>query len=133
MWEEEWKDEGGLYVFHYTEAFLAAQIATDEVFTVGPGANFGPGLYATNLVPGEASPEEIRAVCFAGDAADVAFSGVIVLLADDPQWPFEEIEGEKGVFRLPAEEVGEVIPIEAIMVGFGRRLSGGGWKILAWP
>lgn len=133
MHEERWKDEGGKYVFHYTEGFLAAQIALDEVFEVGPGANSGPGLYATDLAPNEATPDEIRDICFGGDAAGNAFSGVLVLLSDDPLLRFEEVEGEKRIFLLPAEEVGELIPIESILVGVGRRNSGGGWEILAWP
>lgn len=132
--EEKWEDEGAVYRFHYTEVRLAQQIAEDEVFQVGGGANFGPGLYATDLPPEEASPEEIRAICFAGDAAENALNGVLVLLGDDPQTPFESIEGEKRVFRVPADEVGEVIPIESILVGVGwRREGGGGWEILAWP
>lgn len=131
--EEIWEDEGGRYLFHYTESRLAWQIAEDEVFEVGGGANFGPGLYATDLRPEEASPEEIRAVCFAGDAAENALNGVLVLLADDPLTPFEEVEGEKRIFRLPTEEVGEVIAIESILVGVGRRLADGYWEILAWP
>jgi hypothetical protein len=130
---EGWNEEGGAYLFHYTEAWLAAQIAEDEIFEVGGGANFGPGLYATDLHPDEASPEEIRAICFAGDAAGNALDGVLVVLGDDPLIPFEAVEGEKGVYRLPAEEVGDVIPIEGILVGVGRRLPGGGWEILSWP
>jgi hypothetical protein len=132
-YDEIWEDEGGRYLFHYTEARLAQQIAEDEVFEVGGGANFGPGLYATDLRPEEASPEEIRAVCFAGDAAENALNGLLVLLEDDPLTPFEEVEGEKRIFRLPVEEVGEIIPIESILVGVGRRLADGSWEILAWP
>lgn len=129
--EEAWKDEGGRYLFHYTEAEYAAQIAADEIFEVGLGAHFGPGLYATDLPPAEATPDEIRVICFAGDAADNAFNGVLVLLADDPLIPFEAVD--KRIFRIPADEIGDVIPVEAILVGVGRRLPGGGWEIMAWP
>jgi hypothetical protein len=129
--EEAWKDEGGRYLFHYTEAEYAAQIAADEIFEVGLGAHFGPGLYATDLPPVEATPEEIRAICFAGDAADNAFSGVLVLLGDDPLTPFEPVD--ERIFRIPADEVGEVIAIESILVGVGRRLSDGSWEIAVWP
>lgn len=55
-------------LFHYTDKVNVEEIAEDGYFRVGTGAQFGFGLYATDLAPEEASPEEIRAVCFEGDA-----------------------------------------------------------------
>ena len=129
---ERWRDDGGNYVYHYTGADLAREIAADEHFLVGDGAVFGPGLYATDLAPQHASPSTIRDVCFGGDAPEIAFDGVLVLLADDPLTPFKEVD--ERVFRLPAEEgVGELIPVHSILVAVGRRRIGGGWQIEAWP
>lgn len=123
--------EGDKYVFHYTEDHLAQQIAEDEHFLVGPGAQFGPGIYATDLAPEDATPDEIRDICFGGDAADVAFNGVLVLLADDPFSPFVEVD--RRVFLLSVEAVGEVVPIHALLVAVGTREPHGVWKIEPWP
>ena len=132
MADELWTEERGVvYRFHYTEAHLARQIAEDEIFLVGPGARYGPGLYATDLHPDEADPEEIREVCFAGDAAENAFTGVLVLLDGDPL-PFEAVRGAPRIFRLPAAKVGESIAVDDMLVGVGER-QGSGWRILAWP
>jgi hypothetical protein len=128
---EAWKDEGGNYVFHYTEREYALKIAAEEIYEVGHGALFGFGLYATDLRPEDASPEEIRWICFGGDAAENGLNGVLVLLADDPHTPFEEVE--KGIYRLPAEKLGDLIPVESILVGVGSRSPGGAWEISAWP
>jgi hypothetical protein len=133
MQGDAWRDEGGDYLFHYTEARNVEEIADTEIFEVGGGANFGPGLYATDLAPEDASPDEIRAICFGGDAAANALNGVLVLLADDPSTPFEEIEDEIRIYRVPADEVGDLIPIESILVGVGSRLPGGPWEIYTWP
>jgi hypothetical protein len=116
------------YLYHYTEAAHADSIAEDEAFLVGGGVRFGPGLYATDLEPAEASDEEIRAACFEADGADPAFSGVLCLFHSPA---FEEVEPR--VFMIAAEEVGEVIPIEAILKGVGRRALGEDWEIEPWP
>ena len=42
-----WTGEAPTYLFHYTEAEHAEEIADDGHFRVGTGANFGFGLYAT--------------------------------------------------------------------------------------
>lgn len=130
---ERWQDDGGKYIFHYTEAAYARQIAEDEYYFVGPGANFGFGLYATDLEPQDATPGEIRAICYGGDdAPGIAFDGVLVLLSDDPKLRFQEVE--PGVFLLPAEEgEGEMIPLHPILVGIGQRKLGKFWEIEAWP
>jgi hypothetical protein len=41
MTAELWKDEGGSYLYHYTEANYAREISEDEYFLVGDGAVFG--------------------------------------------------------------------------------------------
>jgi hypothetical protein len=129
---EFWESEGGDYLFHYTEAAYARQVAADEHFLVGPGALFGPGLYATDISPEDASPDEIRAICFGGDAPTIAFDGVLVLLGDDPLQPFVEVEPR--IFVLPAEDgIGEIIPMHSLLVGFGQRKLGNSWEIQTWP
>jgi len=132
MTDELWRDEGGEYLFHYTEARLARQIAEDEHFLVGTGALHGPGLYATDLMPLEATPEEIRAICFGGDAASLAFDGVLVLLADDPLTPFERVEPRVHLLNAP-EGIGEVIPLHSLLIGVGWREASGIWTIECWP
>lgn len=133
MMAEPWQDEGGEYLYHYTEAGYARSIADDEYFMVGDGAHYGYGLYATDLVPAEASPSEIRRVCFSGDAPKNAFDGVLVLLADDPQTPFESVDDQ--IYLLEGEEQspGELIPMFSILVGVGTRLVGADWEIESWP
>lgn len=130
---EVWAHDGGEYVFHYTEAAYARQIAEDEHYFVGGGANFGFGLYATDLEPREASPDEIRAICFGGDdAPGNALDGVLVLLSDDPKMGFQEVEPR--VFLLPAEEgAGEMIPLHPILVAIGQRKLANSWEIEVWP
>lgn len=128
---ENWKD-GGKYLFHYTAATYAREIAEDGNYLVGGGAQFGYGLYTTDLRPEEADPEEIRAICFGGDAPDVAFDGVLVLLGDDHLLRFEEVE--PSVFLLPAEEgEGQIIPLHPILVGIGQRKLGNSWEFETWP
>jgi hypothetical protein len=132
MEAEKWKREEGVrYVFHYTEAAAARQIAADANFFVGGGALFGPGLYATDLAPDEASEDEIRTVCFEGDGASIAYSGVLVLLADDPLTPFEEVD--RRVFLLADWESRGFIPLHPILVGVGERLESEKWEIETWP
>jgi hypothetical protein len=132
MAAELWNDEGGVYLYHYTEASYAREIAADEHFLVGDGAVFGPGLYATDLAPEDALPGRIRDVCFGGDAAHIAFDGALVLLGDDPLTPFEEVD--ERVFLLHANEgVGELIAMHSILVGVGQRKIGGRWEIESWP
>jgi hypothetical protein len=122
--------EGVKYLFHYTEIELAREIAEDGVFEVGPGARYGPGLYATDIHPNESDPEEIRAICFEGDAADNALNAVLVLLGDDHVQEFEAVPEAPRIYRLPAE-VMEAVPIDAILVGIGQR-GPAGWSIEAW-
>lgn len=129
---ERWQRVEGVHVvFHYTEASAARRIAADENFLVGGGAQFGPGLYATNLDPEEASEEEIKAICFEGDGAAIAYSGVLVLLGDDPLTPFEEVD--KRIFLLPDSENRGYVPLHPILVGVGERLDDGRWEIEGWP
>lgn len=98
--ETEWP---GNYLFHYTEAAYVEEIAADGYFLVGSGANFGLGLYATDLAPHEATPDEIRAVCFEGDAPFGSFDGVLVLLGDDPRHRFVEVD-RRVFFSQPSRE-----------------------------
>jgi hypothetical protein len=129
---EPWRDEAGKFLFHYTAGAVARQIAEDEHYFVGSGAAFGFGLYATDLRPEDADPEEIRAICFGGDSPDVALDGVLVLLGDDRQLRFEEVE--PGAFLLPAEEgLGEIIPLHPILIGIGQRKLGNSWEFESWP
>jgi hypothetical protein len=126
--ETEWPSN---CLFHYTDKVNVEEIAEDGYFRVGTGAQFGFGLYATDLPPEEASLEEIRAVCFEGDAADNIFDGLIVLLQDDPSYPFVEVD--RRVFLLPAEEgAGELIPLQQILIATGTRLRSGRWKPVPW-
>lgn len=125
------RDETSAYLFHYTEAEDAEAIAADGYFQVGTGANFGFGLYATDLSPQEACADEIRAVCFEGDAASNAFDGVVVLVGNNPLFPFSEVD--RRVFLLPAREgAGELISLEPILAGVGLR-SGGVWNLEFCP
>lgn len=118
-------------LFHYTEAAYADDIAADGYFEVGPGSNFGFGLYATDLPPHEAMPDEIRAVCFEGDAATNIFDGVLVLKRNDPQSRF--IEVDRRVFLLPARDgFGEMISLHRILVGVGKRGLNGHWELSSW-
>jgi hypothetical protein len=128
---ETFREEGGHYLYHYTESHLALAIAETGVFEVGGGAQYGVGLYATDLRPEEASEEEIQAICFEGEAARNAHGGVLVLLGDDDQLAFEEVE--KRIFLFRRHEVGEFIEIDTILVGVGTRPPGRGWTILSWP
>lgn len=117
--------EAPTHLFHYTEAEHAEAIAADGYFQVGTGANFGSGLYATDLAPEEATQEEIQAVCFEGDAADRDFGGVVVLKGRHPLHHFVEVD--RRVFLLPAEEgVGQLIPVEQILLAVGQ------WKESQW-
>jgi hypothetical protein len=117
-------------LFHYTDRVSVEAIAEDGYFEVGTGAQFGFGLYATDLRPEEASPEEIRAVCFEGDAPDNIFDGLVVLIGDDPFQGF--IEVDRRVFLLPAEEgVGELIQLEGILIATGIRIRGR-WELASW-
>jgi hypothetical protein len=127
---ELWKDEGGKYLYHYTEAGYAREIAADEYFLVGDGAVFGPGLYATDLAPQDALPDRVREVCFGGDAAHIAFDGVLVLLGDDPSIPFEEVDEQVFLLR---EEIGGLVPMHSILAGVGQRKFGANWEIECWP
>jgi hypothetical protein len=125
-----WRDEAPTHLFHYTEAEHAEAIAADGYFQVGPGANFGFGLYATDLSLDEATPEEVRAVCFEGDASDQSFNGVVVLEARNLQHHFTEVD--RRIFLLPAPEgVGQLIPLERILAGVGKR-EGLRWRIRSW-
>lgn len=120
----------GNCLFHYTDRINAEDIAEDGCFEVGTGAQFGFGLYATDLRPEEASPEEIRAICFEGDARDNVFDGLVVLIGDDPFQGF--IEVDRRVFLLPAEEgVGELIQLEEILIATGIRIRGR-WEVVSW-
>lgn len=122
---------GGDFLFHYTEAAQADEIAAEGYFQVGSGSNFGLGLYATDLPPHEATPDEIRAVCFEEDAADSTFDGVLVLLGDHPRQPFFEVDHR--VFLLPAEEgIGELISLHLVLLATGRRYPRLGWKLTTW-
>jgi hypothetical protein len=124
------RDEGRPYLFHYTEAEDAVAIAADGYFQVGSGANFGLGLYATDLSPEEADPEEIQAVCFEGDALGKAFDGFLVLRRDYP--PAQFIEVDRRVFLLPAREgLGETISLQGLMVSTGSRV-GNRWREEPW-
>lgn len=126
--EKNWP---GNCLFHYTDRVNVEDIAEDGCFQVGTGAQFGFGLYATDLPPGEASPEEIRAVCFEGDASNSAFDGLIVLLGDDPSHRF--IEVDRRVFLLPAQEgAGELVQLQRILLATGIRLPSGRWDIILW-
>jgi hypothetical protein len=117
-------------LFHYTDRLNAEDIAEDGYFEVGTGAQFGFGLYATDLPPEDASPEEIRAVCFEGDASKSAFNGLIVLIGDDPFQRFVEVD--RRVFLLPAEEgVGELIQLQEILIATGIRIRGR-WELFPW-
>lgn len=118
-------------LFHYTDRINVEAIAEDGCFRVGTGAQFGFGLYATDLAPEEASPEEIKAVCFEGDASDNVFDGFIALLGGDPLHRF--IEVDRRVFLLPAEEgMGELIHLQWILLATGLRLPSGRWDIVPW-
>lgn len=128
---ELWQDDGGAYLYHYTEAGYARQIAADEHFLIGDGAVFGPGLYATDLPPDDAHPDRIRDVCFGGDAPHIAFDGVLVLFADDPFTTFEEVDEQVFVHR--AAEMGDLIPLHSILVAVGQRKIGANWEIETWP
>lgn len=121
-----WTGETPTHLFHYTEAEHAEEIAADGYFQVGMGANFGFGLYATDLAPEEATPEEIRAVCFEGDAPDKNFRGVVALKGRHPQHRFEEVD--RRVFLLPAR-FGELIPLERIFVAAWLR-AGDRWELV---
>ncbi len=117
-----WTGETPTYLFHYTEAEHAQEIVADGYFRVGPGANFGFGLYATDLTPAEATPEEIRAVCFEGDAPNGKFDGVVMLEGRHPHHRFEEVD--RRVFLLPAQEgFGELIPLHTILVAAWLRVG----------
>jgi len=116
------------YLFHYTDVASAEAIAAEGYFEVGPGSNFGFGLYATDLDPDEGSPEEIRAVCFEGDAPTAVLDGVLVLLGNHPSHPFVEVD--RRVFQLPAR-LGQVIPLQRILVATGRRLEDH-WTSIPW-
>ncbi len=128
---EFFREEGVGYLYHYTESHLALAIAESAIFEVGGGAQYGVGLYATDLAPEEASDEEIQAICFEGEAARNAFSGVLVLLAGDPAFAFEEVE--KRIYLIERDEVGERIETDTILVGVGTRPPDGRWTIRAWP
>lgn len=120
----------GNYLFHYTDRVNVEDIAADGYFEVGTGAQFGFGLYATDLPPEEAGPEEIRAVCFEGDARDNAFDGFIALLGDIPSHRF--IEVDRRVFLLPAEEgMGELIQLQGILIATGIRIRDH-WDVSPW-
>jgi hypothetical protein len=101
-------------------------------YLVGEGALHGYGLYATDMRPDEASPAEIRRVCFGGDAPKNAFDGVLVVLGDDPQTPFTPVD--EHIYLLEAAAgLGELIPMYSILVGIGSRLTGSDWVIETWP
>ena len=118
-------------LFHYTDRINAEDIAADGCFEVGTGAQFGFGLYATDLPPEEASPEEIRAICFEGDARDNVFDGCIVLLSDDPSHRFVEVDPR--VFLLPAKEgVGELVQLQRILIVTGIRTRSNRWELIPW-
>lgn len=125
-----WTGEAPTYLFHYTEAEHAEEIAAAGYFHVGTGAHFGFGLYATDLSPEEATPEEIRAVCFEGDAPKKVCDGLVVLAGTNPHYPFAEVD--RRVFLFPAEEgVGQLIPVEPILLAVGW-WEEGRWRVEPW-
>lgn len=125
-----WIGEAPTHLFHSTEAEHAEAIVADGYFQVGPGANSGFGLYATDLAPEEASQEEIQEICFEGDARDRDFGGVVVLKGRHPLHRFAEVD--RRVFLLPAEEgVGQLITVERILLAVGR-WEEGRWQVEAW-
>ena len=124
----DWQDERPTYLFHYTDTVSAESIAVEGYFEVGSGANFGFGLYATDLDPDEGTPEEIRAVCFEGDAPAAALDAVLVFVGNHPSHPFVEVD--RRVFLLSAR-VGQLIPLQRILVAVGRRREGR-WVSIPW-
>jgi hypothetical protein len=82
------------------------------------------------LAPDEALPDRIREVCFGGDAAHIAFDGLLVLLGDDPITPFEEVDERVYLLR---EEIGGLVALNSILVGIGKRKIDANWEIECWP
>jgi hypothetical protein len=98
-------------LYHYTERAFALEVyqwlTSDPYeywFRVEHSGSWGDGLYALDVPPGAASPDELRYLCFNDWRPDHLMDGVLVLDATVPP-PFVQVDPvhSPNIFLLEAE------------------------------
>jgi hypothetical protein len=107
-------------LFHYTTRDFAEE-ALRDIEEPGVAAEiwdgtYGPGFYALDLAPGDASRDELRFECFGDARQDHPMDGVLVLEADFSEPPFEFQAGH--IWLMPGD-VGNPASIGHMIVGVG--------------
>lgn len=120
-------------LFHYTSASFAAELADAAaepygapLFVVGEGAQYGYGLYATDLDPFTTPREELVEACFAHAPPDHrALDGVLVLERDVTERGFAQMT--EHIWLLPASPL-EPVDLSRLLLGAGA-CADGQWKV----
>jgi hypothetical protein len=95
-------------LFHYTTKEFAEEVLRDidqpGVYAEVSDGTYGPGFYALNLGPDEASRDALRLECFRGARPDHSMDGVLVLESGLAVPPFEFQEDH--IWLVPSDGVG---------------------------
>jgi hypothetical protein len=122
-------------LYHYTERTFALEVyeslTTDPyeyVYRVEHPGSWGDGLYALDVAPGAASPEELRYLCFNDWRPEHPMDGVLLLDATvTPLFEQADAAQHPNVFLLETELDGTV-PLGERVIAAGVR-NGEAWEL----
>ena len=121
-----WEVSEHRFLFHYAPVENALAIAHQRRFVVGPGQDFGTGMYATDIAPGELPDRELLEILFAEARSSQDVDGVVVMTRH-PALSFDEVASRVWLHRA---ERGAIVDLSVALVGAGERVAGD-WRFNA--
>ncbi len=113
-----WNRLEGPYRFHYTTRFAAQMIVGSETYIVG--ARAAPGLYVTDIMPGELTDTQLLNALLDG-TRELERVQAAVVLHDDIALPLVQNGARSYVHAAPP---GEKLALDGIVVGYAYKQDG---------